>query len=129
MHAVPSHQESRAQEEHGEQPPRHWSGAGPGQASPCKFLTPPVICAVEVAGTPRLAPGDRGRHSRSVVSNSFEVSEQVLTEVNMANQMVRLRLTENLTDGQVEKVSEQHPTDHGVRNNEYASSTELGDVS
>ena len=46
----------------------------------------------------------------------------------MANQTVGLRSTQDLTNGQVEQVPEQHPADHGVRNDEYPSSTEIGDV-
>lgn len=44
----------------------------------------------------------------------------------MTNEMMGLRLTKDLADGQVEQIPEQHPANHGVRNNEYAPSTEVG---
>jgi hypothetical protein len=46
----------------------------------------------------------------------------------MANEMVGLRMTQDLADGQVEQIPEKHPSNHGVRNNEYALSTEVGNV-
>ncbi len=52
----------------------------------------------------------------------------VLSKVHVANQVVGLRSTQNLANGQVEQIPEQHPANHGVRNNEYASSTEVGHV-